>query len=88
MWDEISNSVGGFWDTVTNTFQKWIDYDLTKAQVKAQSAQLASQQSPAYAAAAAWEGQTSVAGVQVPNLVIYAGLGLAAVVLLKKAKVF
>lgn len=87
MWEDISNTVGGFWDSVTNSFKTWIDYDLKKAEVKAQTQQLSSQQSPAYQAAAAWEGQTSVAGINVPNILLYAGLGVAAVVVLKKAKV-
>lgn len=87
MWEEISSTVGGFWDNVTNSFKTWIDYDLKKTEVKAQTQQLAAQQSPAYQAAAAWEGQTNVAGVNVPNILLYAGLGVAAVFVLKKSKV-
>lgn len=83
MWDSLTEFFDGAWDTATNSFQKWLDFDLQKTQMKAQSQQ-AAQQSPAYQAAAAWEGQTNIVGVNVPNLLLYAGLGVAGYVVLKK----
>lgn len=87
MWEDLGNTVSGFWDTLTNTFKSWVDYDLQKAQIKGQNQLAAQQQSPAYQAAAAWEGQTSVAGISVPNILLYSGLAVAGFVVLKKTKV-
>lgn len=84
--DGLTDFFSGIWDTAKGTFQSWIDYDLQKQNIKVQQQQSA-QQSPAYQAAAAWEGQTNLAGLNVPNLLIYASIGVAGLVALKKLKV-
>jgi hypothetical protein len=81
--DSFGDFLGGLFDRATQTFKSIADFEIAKIGAKAE-AQKVEQESPAYQAANAFDGGGLVFS---PNLLIYGGLGIVGLVVLKKMKV-
>ena len=82
--DSFGDFLDGLFDRATKTFKSLADFEIAKIGAKAE-AQKTVQESPAYQASNAFDGGSGL--VFSPNLLIYGGLGILALVALKKTKV-